>query len=125
MKDLLILIAMLIACPLFVAADTPASAPADAEAEYLRAIDKRGSDAVKVLNLTDSMKAANVQMLIVAHYKALRDWHDANDPKLKDKTATTQQKETINQTLKAMHDDFTGKLAGELTSEQVTAVKDK
>jgi len=125
MKHLLILLGMLTFSPLVCAAEAPASAPSGAEADYTRAIEKRAADTVAVLNLADSAKAEKVQSLIVAQYRALREWHDTNDPKLKDKTATTQAKETVAGTLKPVHESFITKLSAELRPEQVEAVKDK
>ena len=57
--------------------------PEQIEANYTRAIEGRTADILKVLALSDPNQAAKVHDLILAQYRALRAWHDANDPKLK------------------------------------------
>ena len=123
MNTVRIVLAVLLCAPLLCAAE-PAS-PADAEAEYARAIDKRANDIVKALELSDAEQAAKVHGILIAQYRALRDWHDVNDAKLKDKSATAQEKQRVTDTLKALHDDFLARLSAELTPQQVDIVKDK
>ena len=53
----------------------------------------------------------------------MRDWHDANDAKLK--KASADEQKTIKASLKSVHDGFIAKLSQELTADQVDKVKDK
>lgn len=102
--------------------DLPAEDP---EAKYTQAIDKRASDIVEVLAINDSAKADRVHKTIVDQYRALRDWHDANDAKLKDKSTDAAAKAEIEKSRVALHDDFLAALATDLSPEQVETVKDK
>src|SRR5439155_13051406 len=113
----LLLLMLMSAPPVFAAA--PASTPADADADYARALDKRANDILKTLNLSDSAKAAKVHDILTARYRALRDWHDANDAKLKDKSVSAEEKDRVSASLKPSHDDFINKLSAELTPEQL------
>jgi hypothetical protein len=109
------------------AADTnhakPEKSVADAEAAYTRTIEKRAADVLAALEVKDPAKAAKVQDILIAQYRALRDWHDANDAKRKG--ATGDQAQQLNASLKALHDKFVSGLSAELTANQVEKVKDK
>jgi len=94
----------------------------EAEAAYTRTIEKRVADILVVLDLNDSAKSAKAHDLLVARYRALRDWHDANDPKLKN--ASPDQAAQIRASLKAGHDKFLAGLSEVLTLAQVERVKD-
>src|SRR5687768_9378658 len=61
----------------------PEPTAAQKEAEYTKSIEKRAQDIVKTLGLTDDAKAARVRDILTDRYRALRDWHDANDAELK------------------------------------------
>jgi hypothetical protein len=121
MKALLLLLTLLAVPLLSIAAE----APADAEAKYTADINKRADDVIKALNLADPAKSATVHEIIVAQYRALRDWHDANGKAMKDKSTPADEKERVAATLKPIHDQFVEKLSKELTPEQVETVKDK
>jgi ATP-dependent Lon protease len=99
--------------------------PAQVEAKYTAAIEGRTADILKVLALSDTNQAAKVHDVIIAQYRALNAWHDANDAKLKaarkDPDATAQ----IHASLKTLHDEFLSKLAENLTPDQIEQVKDK
>src|SRR6266478_1816819 len=91
-KPLLSLSALLAATAVFFATaraeqkEKPVSPPAGAaseEAKYTRAIEGRTADILALLGINDSAKSARVHDVILAQYRALRDWHDANDAKLK------------------------------------------
>src|SRR5689334_11220221 len=58
-------------------------ADADRDAEYTKAIEKRTADILALLDITDPAKTARVHDAIMSQYRALRDWHDTNDAKLK------------------------------------------
>jgi hypothetical protein len=111
------------------AADAP---PADTEATYTRAIEKRADDILSAIKLSDAKKAANVRETLIAQYRALKKWHDENGLKRKElakrpkEDAVAQRGlERIKSSLKKCHDDFVSKLSSDLTSEQVEQVKDK
>jgi hypothetical protein len=78
-----------------------------------------------VLALTDTNKIARVHDIIIAQYRGLRGWHDANDDKLKAARGDTNEVAQIHASLKTLHDDFLSKLAANLTPQQVDEVKDK
>jgi Spy/CpxP family protein refolding chaperone len=111
----------------------PATRPSaeQAEAAYTQTIEKRTQEILDLLTLTDAAQKTKVHNAIVAQYRALRDWHDANDQKLKDlsKDGASAHKEEILEiraTLKTLHDQYLSKLAAaNLTSEQVEKIKDK
>ncbi len=90
-----------------------------------------------MLGINDTAKSARVHNVIMAQYRALRAWHDANDARLKalGKEAHGSEKEAaatagaqlgqIHSSLKALHDQFLSKLSADLTPQQVEKVKDK
>ena len=96
-----------------------------AEANYTKAIEGRTADILKILALNDTNKISNVHDIIIAQYRALNVWHDANDAKLKAARADTNAVVQIRASLKTLHDEFIGKLGKNLTLEQVDQVKDK
>ena len=96
-----------------------------AEAKYTQAIEGRTADILKILALTDTNKIAKVHDTIIAQYRALNAWHDANDSKLKATGKDTNTVAKIRASLKTIHDQYLAKLAENLTPEQVEAVKDK
>jgi len=146
-QSLLVLVAVLTASAASVSTaiaqnGKPNPAPAatkaeEAEAAYTRAIEKRTADILKVLDLSDPAKSARVHNIIMAQYRALRAWHDANDTKLKeldrmaggtDKDGAKQAQDQmgrIQASLKTRHDEFLAKLSADLTPSQVEKVKDK
>jgi hypothetical protein len=106
------------------AADTN-STSAQAEANYTRTLEGRAADILKILGLSDTNKIANVHDVIIAQYRALNAWHDANDAKLKASRADTNAVAQIRASLKTLHDNFLSKLAENLSPPQVEQVKDK
>ena len=107
------------------AADKQPAAATDKEAEYTAAINKRADDIIKLLDITDASKSQKVHDILTSQYRALRDWHDANDAKLKAKDLSADDKTKIQSSLKELHDTFLTKLSAELSPEQVEKVKDK
>jgi len=96
----------------------------EAEATYERTIEKRVADILAVLDLNDSAKQAKAHdLLLVARYRALRDWHDADDAKLK--KASSDEAAQIKASLKVSHDKFLADLSEALTPAQVERVKDQ
>lgn len=106
----------------------PAAISADAqEAKYEQAISKRADNIIAALGLQDPAKASRVHEILVNQYHALRDWHDANDAKVKSlsKDPDAEEAKQIEQSRQALHEQFLAKLATELNPEQVETVKDK
>jgi Spy/CpxP family protein refolding chaperone len=125
-QKILFLTAILFAGHLFAAdtnAITAAKPTADPEAAYRETIEKRVADIVVPLELKDAGKAKNVHDILVAQYRTLRDWHDANDTKRK--TAKADEAGQLKKSLKEIHEKFLAKLSANLTPQQVEQVKDK
>ncbi len=97
----------------------------DPEIKYTRAIEGRAADILKTLAMTDRQAEARVHDVIIAQYRSLRAWHDANDAKLKAAKGDTNATAQIQAPLKTLHHEFIQKLSADLTSAQVEAVKDK
>jgi hypothetical protein len=121
-------LAVLIAAAASIRADqsnapSPGGAPADSEAGYSRTIEKRVADILAVLDLKDARKTAKVHDTLVAQYRTLRDWHDANDARRK--LAKGSEADQLKASLKAIHDQFIAALSAVLSPEQVEKVKDK
>jgi hypothetical protein len=105
-------------------ANQVASTPVTAEeTAYRAAIEKRTADILALLDIADAKRSAKVHDIIVAQYRALRDWHDVNDARLKG--ATAEESQPINATLRALHEKFIASLSANLTPAQVEKVKDK
>lgn len=123
-KTLFIVAAALVAASTFAVTETNLT-PEQVEANYTQAIEGRAADILKILSLSDTNKAAKVRDTIVAQYRSLRAWHDANDDKLKAAAKDTNAVAQIQASLKTLHNQFISKLSGNLTPAQVDAVKDK
>jgi Spy/CpxP family protein refolding chaperone len=106
------------------AAETNSPSP-QAEANYTKAIEGRTVEILKILALSDTNKIVNVHDIIIAQYRALNAWHDANDAKLKAARTDTNAVAQIRSSLKVLHDEFLEKLGKNLTPEQVDQIKDK
>lgn len=117
----LILLAALLAVPL-AAADKKTSKP-DTEAEYTAKLEQRAGDILKAMDLKDAEKAERVRGIVIAQYRALRDWHDGLGPKLKG--AADEEAKVIRASLKELHGKFVAGMAAELTPAQVERVKDR
>jgi hypothetical protein len=96
---------------------------AEPEAAYRETIEKRVADIVASLDLNDAAKSTQVHDILVAQYRTLRDWHDANDATRK--AAKGEDLEQIKASLRLIHENFLAKLATELKLEQVEKIKDK
>jgi len=101
------------------------SSPEQVEAKYTAAIEGRTADILKVLDLSDTNKAAKVHDIIIAQYRALNAWHGEYDAKLKALKSDTNAVAQIRASLKALHNDFLSRLAENLSPEQIEKVKDK
>jgi hypothetical protein len=122
-RTILIAVIALLSAGTF-AAETNSISP-QAEAKYTEAIEGRTADILKVLALSDTNKAAQVHDIIIAQYRALNAWHDANDARLKAARADTNAVVQIRASLKTLHDGFLSRLGQNLTPEQIDQVKDK
>ena len=101
------------------------STVAEAEEKYTQAIENRTADILKILDLGDTNKIARVHDAIIAQYRALNAWHEANDAKLKAARQDTNAVAQIRASLKTLHDQFLARLAENLSAGQIEAVKDK
>lgn len=118
----LIAAALLMTTVQLFAADKKPAKP-DTEAEYTAKLEQRAADILKALELADDAKAGRVRGLVIAQYRALRDWHDGLGPKLKG--AADEEARVIRTSLRTLHDRFIAGLAAELTPAQVERVKDR
>lgn len=113
--------ALVLVSALFAAEKEPAKP--NPEAEYTAKLEQRAADILKALELTDDAKAQRVRGIVIAQYRALRDWHDGYDAKLKG--AGDEEARVIRATLKELHGKFIAAMAAELTPAQVERVKDR
>jgi len=123
-KTLFIITAAVMAVSAFAATETNLT-PDQAEANYTQAIEGRAADILKILSLSNTNKAAKVRDTIIAQYRSLRAWHDANDDKLKQSAKDTNAVAQIQSSLKTLHNQFISKLSENLTPAKVEQVKDK
>ncbi|MFC0512897.1 DUF3826 domain-containing protein [Mucilaginibacter angelicae] len=106
-----------------------AQAKADAE------VDKKATDWVWSLSLTDTAKATRVKNVIATHLKAIRDWNSSHsfesvpagiDPATGKALSTMDRQIIINSSLpKSVHENLMTGLSNDLTEEQVETVLDK
>lgn len=127
---------MVTACalPTFAQGDRTNGQPAtvlseDVEVKYTRDIEGRTAAILQLLVPLDAVKSNHVHDAIMAQYRALRTWHDANDDALKKlgKAGESGKAELgkVQASLKEVHNKFIAKLSEDLTPEQVEKVKDK
>lgn len=102
-----------------------------AEEAYTRKLDDRVSKIVVALKLDDKTVSERLHKAIVAQYRQLNDWHEANGKKLKElkkaaasSEAAKAESDSIKATLKTIHDNFLAELARDLSPEQIERVKD-
>src|SRR5258708_10768922 len=93
----------------------------DTEAAYTKAIEKRVADILALLELKDAAKTAKVHDALIAQYRALRDWHDVTDQKLKGTTPDAAKE--IPASLKDLHEKFISKLSIDLSPAQTPPPK--
>jgi Protein of unknown function (DUF3826) len=124
MKKLILLTTAALFSGAAFAADTNLT-PAEAEANYTKVINGRADDILKILSLSDTNLAADVHSAIVAQYRALNAWHEANDVKLKLAKSDTNAVAQYRASLKMLHDRFLAKLSADLTPDQIEKIKDK
>jgi hypothetical protein len=122
-RKLIITAALLVSAAAF-AAETN-SVATEAEAKYTKAIEGRTDAILKILALHDTNKIAQVHDAIIAQYRALNAWHDANDGKLRLERGDTNAVAEIRASLATIHQKFLARLAESLTPEEIDQVKDK
>ena len=105
------------------AAQPGTSTNAQAEATYTKTIEKRAADVLTTLGLKEGPNRQKVHDILIAQYRAIRDWHNANDAALK--AATGEQAQQIRASLKKLHDRFIADLSSVLSAEDIDKVKDK
>jgi hypothetical protein len=105
------------------AAQVQPAANTQAEAAYTKTIEKRAADVLMTLGLKEGPNRQKVHDILITHYRALRDWHDANGATLK--KASGEQAQQIRASLKKLHDRFIAELSSVLSAEDVVKVKDK
>lgn len=129
--SLLVLIAAL-AQPTF-AEDTERTAPftaAELETVYTANIEKRASEILKVLAISDEAKAGRVKDAVVAQYRSLRARDEALDAMFQALSKNAPGVETNRTSIlkilsQQLHNHFLTRLAAELTPEQIDQVKDR
>ncbi len=120
------LVLVMVALALFTScATSPTHSPplTAEEAAYRTAIEKRTADILALLDITDAKRLARVHDIIVAQYRALRDWYAVNKVRLKG--ASAEQSREIKSSLRTLHEKFIASLSAILTPAQVEKVKDK
>jgi hypothetical protein len=131
MKKSLPAIAILLLAVSAFAADDEFSAaktrptPEQAEVKYTEVIDQRAQKIVDALGLSDTNAAAKVHDIIVAQYRDLNDWHNANDSEVKAAKGDPAAIAKIKVPLRELHDEYLSKLGQYLTPAQIETVKDK
>lgn len=116
------------------AVQTAAASPAE-DPEYTKKITARTDKLVADLKLGDAAKEAAVHAIVIAQYRALNAWHDANDAHAKTLSRAASAKDeagakakeelaALKETLRPIHDQFLTRLAAELPAEKVEEVKD-
>jgi hypothetical protein len=122
--------------PLFVSpvaaqiAPTAPAQPAEIEAAYTLAIDKRVAAIISALEMKDEAKAARLAPILTNQYRSLRARDEIIDAKLKagakDASGAKLSRAALFQEMsRPLHDQFLTKLATELTPAQVETVKDR
>lgn len=112
----------------------PAPSP-EAQAKADAEVDKKATDWVSSLNLSDAAKAAQVKEVIATHLKAVRDWNNSHsyesvpagiDPATGKMLSTMDRQIIINSSLpKSVHENLMTGLRKDLTDEQVELILDK
>jgi Spy/CpxP family protein refolding chaperone len=118
------------------AQSTNVAAVESKDAAHLRVLNERAAKIVAPLGITDSAKAERVRGIIVQQYRDLSAIHEVRDAHIKqgkekagaDKAAANAVVEAARTEAKPkldkLHGEFLGKLAAELSPEQVHQVKD-
>jgi hypothetical protein len=103
--------------------NAPANVSTESEAAYTQAIEKRVGDILVPLDLQEPATTAKVHDTLIAQYRTLRDWHDANDSSRQ--AAKGAEADQFKSALQLIHKKFLAAIAADLTPRQVEQVKDK
>jgi hypothetical protein len=113
----------------------PASLTEDQKAKLDAEQDKKATEWVASLNLNDAAKEARVKAAVVAHLKAVRDWHNEHpyttvpagiNPATGSRLSELDRQVIANSAIpKTVHESLMNVLKTELTPEGVEAVLDK
>jgi hypothetical protein len=113
----------------------PASLTEDQKAKSDAEQDKKATEWVASLNLNDAAKEARVKAAVVAHLKAVRDWHNEHpyttvpagiNPATGSRLSELDRQVIANSAIpKTVHESLMNVLKTELTPEGVEAVLDK
>lgn len=116
-------------------AKAPAALSPEAQAKADADIDKKATDWVASLNLTDAAKATRVKDVVATHLKAVRDWNNSHSPDmvpaginpLSGKPLSAMDRQIIvNSSIpKSVHENLMAGLRKDLTEEQVELILDK
>jgi hypothetical protein len=115
--------------PVHAVADANSAASvSDQEAAYAKTLEKRAASILSLLDQKDEAKRKNVHDAVISQYRFLRDWHKANDSKVKEleKKNTDEARAQLAQIrapLKEQHRRFVSMLEANLASEDVEKVK--
>jgi hypothetical protein len=114
----------------------PATAAADEELPYTRALEKRADDMLGVLGLDDPAKAGRVREAVITQYRGLRRLQDTRDANIRalgerpdpDKSGPDKrveaERERSNAAAAALNERFLAALSADLSPEQIEKVKD-
>lgn len=131
MKLLTFLILTLAITTAVTSAASATSTPAD-DAAYRQVSLERAGKIVDTLGIADAARASRVRETIAQQYRDLRDIHDARDAQLAAlEAADAADRESVSNAVRIeselklfrLHYAFLGRLAAELTLEQIDAVK--
>lgn len=123
-KGLLILLVLVFVLPVM----------GQGQEDYIRVLTSRADKIVKTLDISDSAKYIRVREILVNQYVSLGKIHDGADAKVKEIKASEVLKETRDSLVKIteserdaalyqQHCAFVASLYGELSHEQVEAIK--
>jgi hypothetical protein len=105
----------------------PPGSAEEVEATYNTSIENRAAGIIKLLNLTDPVKSAQVHDIIITQYRTLKARDAAIDSLLalegKEINYSNRARLLFSES-KPLHDQFLARLAADLTPEQVLIVKD-
>lgn len=133
---ILMMLSVLLAAGSMLAEGTNSTAAESKEAAYARTLDERAMKIVNALGIADAARSNRVHAIVVRQYRDLSAIHDARDAQLKaakekagaDKTAASAAVQAVRDETKSkldkLHGEFLGRLAAEISPEQVDQVKD-
>ncbi len=123
-KTLLLTFLLKLGISAFAAGDEDGATTESAAAKYSAVIDQRATKIAQSLGLSDTNTLARVHDIIMGQYRALNDWHNTNDPKIKAAQHDAAALAGIRASLKALHDAYLANLTGYLSVGQIEQVKD-